>query len=63
MQPSVAEYLFDQTNGISSVGFVKEHHGVHVQGSVLLRLLLSFSYESNYILVFGSSMYLRKDKI
>ena len=63
MQPSVAEYLLNQTNGISRVGFVKEYHGVQVQGPVLLRLLLSFSYESNDILLFGPSMNLRKDKI
>ena len=63
MQPSVAEYLFDQTNGVSRVGLIKEYHSVHVQGSVLLCLLLSFSYESNDILLLGPSVYLRKDKI
>jgi hypothetical protein len=59
MQPPVTQYLLDQTNGVGSVGFVKEYHSVHVQGSVVLCLFLSFRYKFNDILLFGSSMYLK----
>jgi hypothetical protein len=58
MNSSVAHDLFDQTNGVGSVGFVKEHHGVHFPDTILLSLLLRFLDEVLNIFFSRSTMYL-----
>ena len=42
MKPPVTHDLFDESNGISSVGFIKKHNGVQLQAAVGHSLVFCF---------------------
>ena len=61
MNTSITHDLFDQTNGVSRVGFIKEHHSVHVLHTILFGLLLGFLDEFLNVIFSSSTMYLQAD--
>ena len=63
MDSSVTHDLLDQTNGVSCVGFIKEHHSVHLHFLVYLGLLFSDSNEFSDITLFCTSLNLSIEEI
>ena len=56
MNPPVTHDLFDESNGISSVGFIEEHNSVQLQPAVDHSLALGLFKKFHNILFCYSSM-------
>ena len=56
MQPSITHDLFDQINGISSVGLIEEQHCVQLILLVLLCLFNSTLNKGNDVFFCGTTM-------